>query len=103
MYRIQYVTSGVMLLIGVGYAASTSDLPQWYGIIAAVLSALWTYTGITADRNVTWGTPEIAPAEPVMPEPASPTEPPPPPPVVEEGPQVIEEPPPNPPPGTPGV
>jgi hypothetical protein len=71
LYRIQYVVSGIMFLIGVGYAASTTALPEWYGVVTAVLSALWTYTGITADRNVpavsTPGTPPQGyPDPPVM-------------------------------------
>jgi hypothetical protein len=71
LYRIQYIVSGIMLLIGVGYAASTTELPEWYGVTAAVLSALWTYTGITADRNVPATPPpvgDVPPPPPVGPQ-----------------------------------
>lgn len=51
LYKIQWVTSGAMLLIGVGFGAATKPLPDWYGIVAAVLTAFWTYTGVQADTN----------------------------------------------------
>lgn len=53
LYTAQYVVSGVMLLIGVGFAAAQTALPSWYAVISAVLSALWAYVGITASSNVT--------------------------------------------------
>lgn len=52
LYKLQYVTSLLTLLVGVGYAAAGNALPEWYGITVAVLAALWTYTGITADAHV---------------------------------------------------
>lgn len=50
-YRVQYSVSGAMLLIGVGFGAATEPLPKWYGVTAAVLSAAWSYLGITAAKN----------------------------------------------------
>lgn len=57
LYTVQWAVSGVMLLIGVGYAAAQTALPSWYAVVAAVLSALWAYTGITASTNVRQPTP----------------------------------------------
>jgi len=52
LYTIQYVVSGLMLLIGVGYGATATPLPSWYAVASAVLSVLWAYTGITASSNI---------------------------------------------------
>lgn len=51
LYKVQYVTAGVMLMTGVGFAAAQHELPGWYGVTAAVLTAFWTYTGVQADSN----------------------------------------------------
>lgn len=51
LYKIQWITSGAMMLTGVGYAAAQHELPGWYGVTAAVLSAFWGYTGLQADSN----------------------------------------------------
>lgn len=51
LYRVQYTLSGVMMCIGVGYGSSQHALPHWYAPTAAVLSAAWTYLGMTAARN----------------------------------------------------
>lgn len=52
LYNIQWVSSGLMLLIAAAFAASQTALPAWYAVVSAVLSALWAYTGITASSNI---------------------------------------------------
>jgi hypothetical protein len=53
LYTVQYVVSGVMLLLGVAYGALEDvGVPEWYVVTSAVLSALWAYTGVTAAQNV---------------------------------------------------
>lgn len=52
LYIVQWSTSGLMLLIGVAFGTSQTALPAWYAVVSAVLSALWTYTGITASSNI---------------------------------------------------
>lgn len=51
LYTVQFVVSGVLLLLGVGYGAAEAGLPEWYGVVSAVAAALWTYLGITAASN----------------------------------------------------
>lgn len=59
LYTIQYVVSGVMLLLGVAWATlPDTSVPQWYITTSAVLSALWAYTGITAAANTDTTRPE---------------------------------------------
>lgn len=55
LYDVQWVISGVMVLIATGYGVAGEVLPRWYGITAAVLSAFWAYTGITARGNTPIG------------------------------------------------
>lgn len=52
LYQLQFVVSGVILLVGIGFGAAAEELPEWYGVASAVTSALWTYLGITAASNV---------------------------------------------------
>lgn len=49
---IQFVVSGVVVLVGAFFAATDYDLPAWYVGVVAALSALWSYLGFTAARNV---------------------------------------------------
>lgn len=48
LYRIQYIVTGIMFLMAIGYGAAQNALPQWYTVTAAVLSGLWSYTGLSA-------------------------------------------------------
>lgn len=50
-YYVQFVVAGLVLLIGVGYAAAETGLPTWYVVTAAVTSGLWSYLGLTAAAN----------------------------------------------------
>lgn len=53
LYTVQWVVSGVMLCLGVAFAAMESvNTPDWYVVASSVLSALWAYTGLTAAQNV---------------------------------------------------
>lgn len=52
LYTVQYITTGATGLVAVGYGAASHALPQWYGISVAVLSAGWTYLGMTASAHV---------------------------------------------------
>lgn len=65
-YYVQFVVAGAVLLIGVGYAAAETALPTWYAVVAAVTSALWSYLGLTAGRNVDVP-PLREPGDPVQP------------------------------------
>ncbi len=47
----EFIIAGVILLIGVGFAAAGMDLPTWYVVTFAVDSALWSYLGLTAASN----------------------------------------------------
>lgn len=51
LYTVQFVVSGVLLLIGVGYGATGADIPQWYTVASVVTAALWSYLGLTAASN----------------------------------------------------
>jgi hypothetical protein len=51
----QWITTGATavatpVLIGV---YGLDDIPGWFNITVAALAALWTYTGLTAQGNVT--------------------------------------------------
>ena len=50
-YYVQFVVAGIVLLIGIGYAAADTALPTWYAVVAAVTSGLWSYLGLTAGQN----------------------------------------------------
>lgn len=51
LYLVQFVVSGALLLIAVGFGAAQEELPKWYAITTAVTTALWTYLGLTAATN----------------------------------------------------
>lgn len=51
LYLVQFIVSGVLLLIGVGFGAAGEALPTWYAVTTTVASALWTYLGLTAAQN----------------------------------------------------
>jgi len=53
---IQWVTTGLTTVGGVALAGiygGVSDIPGWFNVTVMVLAALWTYTGLTAQGNVT--------------------------------------------------
>lgn len=53
---IQWVTTGLTTVGGVALAGlhgGVDDIPGWFNITVLVLAALWTYTGLTAQGNVT--------------------------------------------------
>ncbi|MDB5716456.1 MAG: hypothetical protein JWO15_3853 [Sphingomonadales bacterium] len=52
LYLLQWITTGATGVLGVIFAAQ-SDVPRWYTITVAVLAFVWTYTGVTAQTNVT--------------------------------------------------
>lgn len=51
LYTLQFIVSGILLLLGIGYGAAGNELPQWYAVTSAVAAALWSYLGITAANN----------------------------------------------------
>lgn len=51
-YFIQWVTTGLTGILGVVFTAR-GDVPDWYTVTVAALAFLWTYTGVTAQTNVT--------------------------------------------------
>ena len=51
-YYVQFVVAGLILLVGIGYAAAEAALPTWYVVTAAVTQGLWSYLGLTAGGNV---------------------------------------------------
>lgn len=52
LYTVQWVVSGVMLILGVVWASLPDvGVPDWYVVLSAALSALWAYTGLTAASN----------------------------------------------------
>lgn len=54
VYAVQWVGSGILGAIGVAlFAIDPSGIPLWYTVAVGVVSFLWTYTGFTANRNVT--------------------------------------------------
>lgn len=55
LYKIQWTLNGIATVLGAYFVAAQiapEDLPRWYVIGLAVLPVLWTYLGVTADRNV---------------------------------------------------
>lgn len=52
LYVIQWITTGLTGALGIYFTAQGDDVPQWYTIAVAVLAFLWTYTGVTAQQNV---------------------------------------------------
>jgi hypothetical protein len=50
-YYVQFVVAGILLLLGLGFAAAQMDLPTWYNVATAVTTGLWTYLGLTAAKN----------------------------------------------------
>lgn len=54
VYTIQWIGSGVLGALGVAlFAIDPNDIPLWYTVAVGVVSFAWTYTGFTANRNVT--------------------------------------------------
>lgn len=55
LYLVQWVVNGVLSIAGVVFAAQGTNLdklPEWYVLTLAVTPALWTYLGLTAQKNV---------------------------------------------------
>lgn len=55
LYLIQWLVNGVLVVAGATLAAlgtSIDDLPRWYTVALAVGPVLWTYLGLTAQKNV---------------------------------------------------
>jgi hypothetical protein len=50
-YYAQFVIGGVLLLLGVGFAAAQVEFPVWYNVATAVFAAAGTYLGLTAAQN----------------------------------------------------
>lgn len=53
---IQWITTGLTTVGGVvlaGIYDGVDQIPGWYNVVVMVLAALWTYTGLTAQGNVT--------------------------------------------------
>jgi hypothetical protein len=54
VYAVQWAISGVLGATGVALIAiDPQDIPLWYTIATGVVAFAWTYTGVTASRNVT--------------------------------------------------
>lgn len=63
LYKVQWILAGVSTLLGAYFTLSgydVADLPSWYVIGIGLLPVLWTYLGITADKNVDLDTAPIA-------------------------------------------
>lgn len=53
---IQWITTGLTTVGGIALAGiyeGVDQIPGWYNVTVMVLAALWTYTGLTAQGNVT--------------------------------------------------
>lgn len=54
VYAIQWTVSGVLGAIGAAlFAIDPRNIPLWYTVAVGVVSFAWTYTGRTAQKNVT--------------------------------------------------
>lgn len=55
LYLVQWVVNGVLTIAGVVFVTQGTPidrLPEWYVLALAIAPALWTYLGLTAQRNV---------------------------------------------------
>lgn len=52
---VQWLTTGATTVGGVALTGiyGLDDIPGWYNVTVMTLAALWTYTGFTAQNNVT--------------------------------------------------
>ncbi|MGY0390827.1 hypothetical protein ACWZJV_27960 [Nocardioides sp. WG-D5] len=58
---IQWITTGLTTVGGIALAGiydGVDRIPGWYNVAVMGLAALWTYTGLTAQGNVTGTDPE---------------------------------------------
>lgn len=54
LYLVQWVANGVLSITGVVFATlgtSLDALPKWYVLTLAIAPVLWTYLGLTAQKN----------------------------------------------------
>lgn len=54
LYLVQWVVNGVLTIAGVVFATTGTPLdllPEWYVLALAIAPVLWTYLGITAQKN----------------------------------------------------
>lgn len=54
LYMIQWVVNGVLTIAGVVFVSrgvAIDRLPEWYVLALAIAPVLWTYLGLTAQRN----------------------------------------------------
>lgn len=55
LYMVQWAVNGVLTIAGVVFVSrgvSIDRLPEWYVLALAIAPVLWTYLGLTAQRNV---------------------------------------------------
>lgn len=52
LYFVQWLLNGATGVAGIVFV-SQGDVPDWYTITVAALAFVWTYTGLTAQSNVT--------------------------------------------------
>lgn len=54
LYTLQWIVNGVLSIAGVVFLTqhtAPEDLPQWYVLALAIAPVLWTYLGLTAQKN----------------------------------------------------
>ena len=54
LYTFQWIVNGVLTIAGAVFVAkgtSTEHLPDWYILALAIAPVLWTYLGLTAQKN----------------------------------------------------
>lgn len=55
LYLVQWVVNGVLTIAGVVFVTLGTNidrLPEWYVLALAIAPVLWTYLGLTAQRNI---------------------------------------------------
>lgn len=55
LYLLQWVVNGILTIAAVVFVSlgtPIDKLPEWYILTLAIAPALWTYLGLTAQRNV---------------------------------------------------
>lgn len=54
LYLLQWVVNGALVIAGVVFATLGTPidrLPEWYVLALAIAPVLWTYLGVTAQKN----------------------------------------------------
>ncbi len=52
LYTVQWIVNGVMGVLGIVYLNDSNDgVPQLYTLAGLILAFVWTYTGLTAQKN----------------------------------------------------